>query len=83
MENKIDKLNLGSGNEIKDGFINVDFKQNKGVDIVHDLNKHPWPFENDTFKEVFAENVIEHLDNFIHVDNFNDFIPHDSCHPHR
>ena len=67
MENKIDKLNLGSGNEIKDGFINVDFNQNKGVDIVHDLNKHPWPFENDTFKEVFAENVIEHLDNFIHV----------------
>ena len=65
MENKLDKLNLGSGNEIKDGFINVDFKQDKGVDIVHDLNKHPWPFENNSFKEVVAENVIEHLDNFI------------------
>ncbi|WP_440931017.1 class I SAM-dependent methyltransferase [Candidatus Pelagibacter sp.] len=64
---KKEKLNLGSGNEIKEDFINVDFKQDINVDVVHNLNNFPWPFENNTFSEVLAENVIEHLDDFMKV----------------
>ena len=65
MNNIIKKLNLGSGNDIKDGYVNIDFKQSQGVDVVHDLNKFPWPFADKIFNEIIAENVVEHLDNFV------------------
>tara|TARA_Y100000590_G_scaffold432152_1_gene547851 strand:- start:160 stop:717 length:558 start_codon:yes stop_codon:yes gene_type:complete len=65
MKDKIYKLNLGSGDDIKPDFINIDFKQENGVDKVHNLNEYPWPFEDQSFKEVQAINVLEHLDNFI------------------
>ena len=65
MTKKSEKLNLGSGNNIKADFINLDFKQDTGVDKVHNLNNYPWPFESESFKEIEAKNVLEHLDNFI------------------
>ncbi len=30
-------------------------------DVVHDLNVVPWPFEADTFEEVHAYEILEHL----------------------
>ena len=62
-----DKLNLGSGNNIKKNYLNIDFKQNEGVDVVHNLNEYPWPFKDYAFNEILAENVIEHLDNFLNA----------------
>jgi len=59
------KLNIGSGNKIKKSYINLDIVKLKNVDVVWDLNKYPWPFKNDTFKEVFADNVLEHLDSIV------------------
>ncbi len=59
------KLNLGAGNNIKKNYLNLDFKQSEGVDVVHDLNVYPWPFKDCVFEEVLAENVIEHLDDFL------------------
>ena len=65
MNEKINKLNLGCGENIKDGYINLEFRQIDNIDVVHDLNNYPWPFENNSFNEIIAYNVIEHLDNFI------------------
>ena len=65
MNEKINKLNLGCGENIKDGYINLDFRQNDNIDVVHDLNNYPWPFKINSFNEIIAYNVIEHLDNFI------------------
>ena len=65
MNNMIKKLNLGSGTNIRKDYINIDFKQSVGVDKVHDLNNYPWPFKDQTFNEIIAENVVEHLDNFL------------------
>lgn len=59
------KLNLGCGNDIKSGWINVDCAALPGVDVVHDLNKYPWPFEDGQFDEITARDVLEHLDEFI------------------
>lgn len=61
----IDKLHLGSGRNIKKGFINLDVTKLEGVDIVHDLNKYPYPFKNNTFNYILAEHVIEHLNGWI------------------
>ena len=36
-----------------------------GVDVVHDLNVAPWPFEDDTFDEVVAVHLVEHLQSLL------------------
>lgn len=56
------KVDFGCGNSKKEGFIGVDSIPLSGVDIIHDLNKFPYPFENDTIDEIWMDNVLEHLD---------------------
>ncbi len=58
------KLNLGCGNRPKEGYVNVDNNPLlKGMGIVmHDLNKIPYPFVDDTFEEIRMDHVLEHLD---------------------
>ena len=60
--NKIMKLNLGCGRNIKKGWINLDFTKGEGVDIVHDLNSLPLPFEDHKFDQVLCQDVLEHID---------------------
>jgi len=55
------RLNLGCGSVKHDGFTNVDILDNDNVDIVHDLNQIPWPFEDESIEEIIAEDVLEHL----------------------
>ena len=59
------KLNLGCGKDVKKGYINLDSVNLKNVDIVHNLNKFPYPFEDNEFDEVYASMILEHLDNWI------------------
>lgn len=60
----MNKLNIGCGNDIKKGFINLDFVKQPGVDIVCDINKFPWPFKDNEFDEIYASHVLEHVDDF-------------------
>jgi SAM-dependent methyltransferase len=55
------KLNLGCG-EKKDGFVNIDWNPYANPDILHDLNKFPYPFESNSIELVEAFHVLEHLD---------------------
>ena len=55
------KLNLGCGSIKHNGFTNVDILDNDNVDIVHNLNELPWPFDDNSISEIIAEDVIEHL----------------------
>ncbi len=59
------KLNLGCGDDIKEGYVNVDFIKQPGIDIVHNINKFPWPFKSNTFNEIYASHIIEHVDDLI------------------
>jgi predicted SAM-dependent methyltransferase len=53
------KLNLGSGKNPKPGYINVDkFGE---PDVLHDLEKFPWPWETNSVGEVVLNHVLEHL----------------------
>lgn len=58
---KSKKLNLGCGKDIRDGWVNLDAYKNDGVDISHDLDVFPYPFEDNTFDEIYAVNILEHL----------------------
>lgn len=55
-------LNLGCGRKPRAGAVNLDRTSRVGPDVVHDLNVRPWPFADDTFEQVYAMDVIEHLD---------------------
>ena len=61
------KLNLGCGMDIKKGYINLDKSKLKGIDVVHDLNKFPWPFKDNYFDEIYAKDSVEHLDDLFKV----------------
>ncbi len=57
-----DVLNLGCGRKPVAGAVNVDVSPEVGADVVCDLNRRPWPFPSDHFREVLASDVVEHLD---------------------
>ncbi|ELZ94996.1 hypothetical protein C440_07967 [Haloferax mucosum ATCC BAA-1512] len=63
------KLNLGCGDDIKQGWLNVDYRPGEmGVqgdvvepDEIHDLNETPWPWPDDSAERILLDNVLEHL----------------------
>ena len=56
------KIDFGCGKSKKDGFIGVDILKLDEVDVVHDLNKKPYPFKDNVATEIYMDNVLEHLD---------------------
>lgn len=62
MSGSLKKLNLGSGAYYKKGFVNVDFRTDAKPDVVHDLNKFPYPFKEGQFDLIEGDHVLEHLD---------------------
>jgi SAM-dependent methyltransferase len=52
------RLNLGCGNDRRDGYINVDIL---GGDLQVDLRKFPWPWMDNYADEVLMINVLEHM----------------------
>jgi SAM-dependent methyltransferase len=61
------RLNLGCGNHILPGFVNLDISPGPGVDVAHDLSKFPYPFKDGEFGFILASHVLEHLDDTIGV----------------
>ena len=55
------KLNLGCGYDIREGWINVDKVDNEGVDVIHDLDKFPYPFKDNVVDEIIMIHILEHL----------------------
>jgi ubiquinone/menaquinone biosynthesis C-methylase UbiE len=58
------KLNLGCGPTKKEGFIGVDKVKLPTVDIVHDLDVYPYPFEDNSVDEIYCSHILEHLTDF-------------------
>lgn len=60
-QNESVKGNLGCGSIILPGYVNVDNNPNSNPDVIHDLTKFPYPFEDDKFDEILLHHVLEHL----------------------
>jgi SAM-dependent methyltransferase len=56
-----EKLNLGSGEFKKSGYINLDVSRECAPDVVHDLEVFPYPFHDNQFDIIEADHVLEHL----------------------
>lgn len=54
-------LDLGCGDNKREGFKGVDFVKTKSTDYVHDLFKFPWPFKTDSVEEVHCAHFFEHI----------------------
>jgi SAM-dependent methyltransferase len=59
------KLNLGAGGRCLKDHVNLDIIKYDGIDVVWNLEETPLPFQDETFEEVRAYNVLEHIENFI------------------
>lgn len=58
------KLNLGSGADCKQGYVNVDYYYNK-ADVKHNLNKYPYPFKTNSVEEVIISHTIRYVEDLI------------------
>lgn len=73
------KLNLGCGNnrinergESLTGFTHIDISKDCNPDVIHDLNKYPWPFKSNSVEEIFCSHFLEHLDGDERIPFFNE-----------
>jgi len=55
------KLNMGCGFKKLNDHWNVDCEPKCNPDQVLDFEQTPWPFEDDFFEEIHADNIMEHL----------------------
>lgn len=62
-------LDIGCGGSKTPGAVGIDILPAPGVDIVHDLNKLPWPLEADRFERIVCSHVLEHLVDLVGVMN--------------
>ncbi len=59
-------LNIGCGKAPRDGAVNHDKKKYfPHVDVAHDLDEYPWPWDDEEFDEIHAVAVLEHLKDLV------------------
>lgn len=53
---------LGSGDRPIEGYVNLDLNPHAPiVDVVHDLDRFPWPFESNSADHIVMEHCLEHV----------------------
>ena len=60
-------LDLGCGRKRHPGSIGVDINPNSNADVLHDLNCFPYPFEANSFDQIWCDSIIEHLNDIVGV----------------
>ena len=56
------RLNLGCGTDIRKDWVNLDIADIEGVDVIHDINKLPLPFEWEEFDYILCKDILEHFE---------------------
>jgi len=63
-------LDLGCGPHAKkEGAIGLDIRPAPHIDVVHDLNRFPYPFEENEFDWIEMSHIIEHVDRPLNLMN--------------
>jgi len=72
----IEKLNVGCGKDVKEGWINLDQHNRYGADIIFDLNKifggKKMPFQKNNFDYIYCSHVLEDFNNPLPI--LNEFV---------
>ena len=56
------RLDIGCGGNKQPNFVGMDLRPLKGVDIVHDLQKFPWPIPDGIVIQALASHIWEHIE---------------------
>jgi SAM-dependent methyltransferase len=59
------KLDLGCGQSAREGYTGVDIRQLDGVKVLHDLERYPWPWSDESVECVYSSHYIEHVSDLI------------------
>ncbi len=62
-------LNLGSGTDIRQNWINADIAKIDGLDFVIDIESEELPLDDGSISLILLSHVIEHVDNIRHLLN--------------
>lgn len=54
-------LDIGCGGAKQEGYVGIDIRALPGVDVVHDLERFPWPFSDNEFDYARCSHVVEHI----------------------
>lgn len=57
-------LSVGCGHDVRPGWTNLDIAPLPGVDVVHDLDSGPLPFDDGSYDYIECNDIIEHLREF-------------------
>ena len=66
------KLDLGCGESRQEGFVGLDRRKCKNVDIVHDIEKFPFPLPAGCCTMILCSHLIEHIDPSKMIDLFDE-----------
>jgi len=55
------KLNFGCGDDVREGWDNVDIQKNEKLTKSFDFNKFPYPIEDNVYNFILVSQVLEHL----------------------
>lgn len=66
------KLDLGCGQNKKEGFFGCDRISFPGVDSVFNIGTDAWPFDAESVEEAHASHVVEHLETYERVHFYNE-----------
>lgn len=55
------KLNLACGGRYMEGYVNVDWSANAKTDLMKDLFKFPYPWEDSSADEIQVHHFVEHI----------------------
>lgn len=66
-------LDLGSGTKKRPGFVRMDKNKSVHPDILHDLEKIPYPLKDESVMTLLAAHVVEHIKPWLMVDCMNEW----------
>lgn len=65
-------LDVGCGERKQANSVGMDRRAIPGVDVVHDVEVFPWPFEDDVFSHIVMSHVMEHIKPWLSIDVMNE-----------
>ena len=66
------RLDVGCGENCQNGFVGMDRRKLKGVDIVHDLEVFPYPLPDDCCLMIMGSHIVEHIKPWLFIDFMNE-----------
>lgn len=65
-------LDVGCGDNKQTGFVGMDKRDLKGVDIVHDLESFPYPLKDESCLTIIGSHIVEHIKPWLMIDFMNE-----------